>query len=448
MIAAFVVLAAGSSCGPLDLPTALALAATRSDEVAIKQAELLGAQADQAIAKAAGILPLSTATFLLGPSPEAHGTYLQAEPGFTNRRILGLGPFVRFDLSLVQPLYTWGQLSAAKDAAQAGVQGRALAKDDALHQVQLRVIQTYWGVALARRLLALASEVEGALNDADRKIAQSLAAADGQVTLEDKYRVAIFRGELAQRKGEAQKGLKLARAALAATLAEPEPALALKEEPLPTSPDVRLPTEAEVSEEAQRNRPDLRALDQAVVAVEAQAKASWAAQLPQLFAAGTFTYSRAWNRDIQFNPWIRDDFNTLAGGVAVGLRQSLSFPTLHAQERKAQAEVVRLKAQKEGLARLIALQAIQALADLQAAVDRHLAVQGTLSAGRSWFRSAGLNFGAGVGDARSLVEAYTGYAKSQVDSAQATYELLLARGHLEQVMGRSLANGEATCVLP
>ncbi len=448
MIAAFVVLAAAPSCGPLDLQTALALAATRSDEVAIKQAELLGAQADQAIAKAAGILPLSSATFVVGPSPEAHGTYLEPNPGYTNRRIVGLGPFIRFDLNLVQPIYTWGQLSAAKEAAQAGVEGRSLAKEDALHQVQLRVLQTYWGIALARRLLALAAEVEGALNDADRQIAESLAAADGQVTLEDKYRVTIFRAELAQRKSEGQKGLRLARAALAATLATPEATLALKDEPLPASPDVHVPTEVAVSEEAQRGRPDLRALDQAALAVEAQAKASWAAQLPQLFAAGTFTYSRAWNRDIQLNPWIRDDFNLLAGGVVVGLRQSLSFPTLHAQERKAQAEVLRLKAQKEGLARLVVLQAAQALADLQAAVDRRAATQAALSAGRSWFRSAGLNFGAGVADARGLVEAYTGYAKSQVDGAQATYELLLARGHLDQVMGRSLASGEATCVLP
>ena len=447
MIAAFVVLAAAPSCGPLDLQTALALAATRSDEVTIKQAELLGAQADLAIAKAIGILPLSSATFIVGPAPDAHGSYLDANSEYF-RSIKGLGPFIRFDVNLVQPLWTWGQLTAAKDAAQAGVQAHGLSKDDTLHLVQLRVLQTYWGASLARRLLALASEIEGAVKDAEHKIEQSLAAADGSVTLEDRYRVAIFKGELAQRKAEAQKGLKFARAALAATLAAPEPGLVLKDEPLPASPDTRLPTQAEVSDEAQRNRPDLRALDQAVIAVEQQAKASWAAQLPQLFAAGLFTYSRAWNRDIQYNPWIKDDFNQLSGGVGIGVRQSLSFPTLHAQEKKAQAEVVRLKAQREGLARLVVFQAVQALADLQAAVDRYAAAQGSLSAGRAWFRSAGLNFGAGVSDARAVVDAYTAYSKSQADGAQTTYELLLARGHLDHAIGRSLAHGEATCVLP
>ncbi len=446
MIAALVVLAAAPSCGPVDLQTAVALAAARSDEVAIKYAELLGAQADQAIAKAAGILPLSSATFILGPAPEAHGTIENSTN--TNRSLAGLGPFIRFDLNVVQPLWTWGQLSGAKEAAQAGVQGRTLAVEDMLHQVQLRVLQTYWSAALARRLLALAAEVEGALKDVDRRIADSLAAADGQVTLEDKFRVAIFRGDLGQRKSEAEKGLHLARAALAATLAMPEPELQLKDESLPASPDVRVPKQEEVFQQAQRDRPDLKALDQLIAAAEAQAKASWATQFPQLFVAGNFTYSRAWNRDLQFNPWVRDDFNTLGFGVAVGLRQNLAWPLLLAQQKKAESEWVRAKTQREGLARLVGLQALQALADLQAAVDRHAATQGALSAGRSWFRSAGLNFGAGVSDARALVEAYTGYAKTQVDSAQATFELLIARAHLDQVSGKSLASGEPKCVLP
>jgi len=47
-----------------------------------------------------------------------------------------------------------------------------------------------------------------------------------------------------------------------------------------------------------------------------------------------------------------------------------------------------------------------------------------------------------------VVEAYTAYSKSQADGAQTTYEVLLARGQLEQAMGRTLASGEATCVLP
>jgi len=37
--------------------------------------------------------------------------------------------------------------------------------------------------------------------------------------------------------------------------------------------------------------------------------------------------------------------------------------------------------------------------------------------------------------------------KTQADSAQATYELLLARGRLDQVTGKRLISGESTCAL-
>jgi outer membrane protein TolC len=446
MIAAFVVLAAAPACGPLDLPTALSLAA-RSDEVAIKNAEVVGAQADEAIARAAGILPGASVTLIGGVVPEAKGDIFSS-PNSNRTLLRGLGPFGRIDVNVVQPFYTWGQLSAAKEAARAGVQGRTFAVEDTAHQIQLRIVQLYWTVALVRRLLSLAAEVEGSLRQAEQTIEKSLAAADGQVTLDDKFRVAIFRSDLGQRKTDAEKGLRLARAALAATLALPEQELKLKDEPLPGSPDVQVPSQDEVVRRAESERPDLKGLDQAVIALEAQAKASWAAQLPQFFVAGTFAYSRAPNRDIQTNPWVSDYFNTLALGLAVGVRQNLSFPLLHAQEKKAQSELIRVKAQREGLERLLSLQALQAIADLQAAVDRYAAAKGALSAGRSWFRSASLNFGAGVSDARALVEAYTGYAKTQVDNAQATYELLLARAHLDQVSGKSLSSGEPNCVLP
>src|SRR6266849_4104666 len=103
-----VVLAAPLPCGPLDLPTAVSLASVRSDEVAIKNAEVLGAEADRAIARAVGILPLSTATLITGPVSAAHGDINLSTQ--TNRSVRDLGPFGRVDVNLVQPLWTWGQL--------------------------------------------------------------------------------------------------------------------------------------------------------------------------------------------------------------------------------------------------------------------------------------------------------------------------------------------------
>jgi outer membrane protein TolC len=131
----------------------------------------------------------------------------------------------------------------------------------------------------------------------------------------------------------------------------------------------------------------------------------------------------------------------------IGLRQNLAIPLLLAQARKAEAEVSSLRRKREGLARLIKVQTEQALADLRAASEKQAATQSALSAGRSWFRSAGLNFGVGVTDARGLIDAYAGYIQTQGNSAQAIYEVLLARGRLDQVTGKRLVAGESSCTL-
>ena len=68
-------LAAPLPCGPLDLATALSLAVARSDEVAIKQAEVVGAEADRAITRAVAFFPGSTATRV--PTPPNSGSCIQ-----------------------------------------------------------------------------------------------------------------------------------------------------------------------------------------------------------------------------------------------------------------------------------------------------------------------------------------------------------------------------------
>ena len=430
-------------CGPLDLETALALAAERSDEVAIKQAELAAAYADQAIASALRWLPSASATFIVGPSPEAHGNVVQADN--TNRSWRGLRAFGRVDVEALQPLYTWGRIDAANDAARAGVAGREQVIVDTIGQVQVRVVQLFWGASLARRFLVLAGDVDKALDDADRRVAESLKANDGEVSPADKYRLDVFRGVVRARQAEAQKGLELAQIGLAATLGLPPPRLVLRETPL-DPPEGDLPDAAVALATAEQQRPDLRALGEAIRAREAEVRAEEAALKPQLFVAGQFIYSYAPNRDVQLNPWVRDDFNQLSFGAVFGLKQDLAIPTLTARAEKARAERDVLERQRTGLRRLIQVQVDSAVAEVKAARTRLTATRTSLSAGRSLFRSVGLDFAAGLIEAKTLIEAYALYVESQVTAAQAAYDLLLARGRLAQLSGEAPRRG-ARCEL-
>jgi outer membrane protein TolC len=437
-LATLMLMGALPPCGPLDVETARALAAERSDEVAIREAELASAHVDEALARSLRILPSATATLITGPSPEARGNVV--ESGESNRSLKGLRPFGRIDVNVVQPIYTWGRLDAASDAAAAGVKARQELVVDTTSQVQLRVTQLYWGASLARRLLVIAADVEKALAEADRHIAKSLESGDGEVSPADKYRLDLFRGILRGKEAEAQKGLELARIGMAATLGMPPARLSLKEDVL-DPPEGDLPDAASVLANAERQRPDLHAIDQAIRARDAEVRAEQGAMKPQFFVAGVFSYGYAPNRDIQLNPWVRDDFNVFNLGAVLGLRQDLSFATLSARAKKALAEKDVLEKQRAGLMRLVQVQVDGAIAEVKAARARLAAAKSSLGSGRSLFRSVGLDFAAGVIEAKSLIEAYALFVESQVGAAQAAYDLVVARGRLALVAGEPPRKG-------
>ena len=446
--------AAAPICGgPLDLDRALGLAAGRSDEVAIKQAEVTSAEADAALARALRILPMATLTAVVGPSPSAQAVAgAEGLPGgvlgnprredqtsniWDWDRIKGLRPFTRVEVQLIQPIYTWGRLDAARDAAAAGLRARNDLVQDTTSQVQLRVHQLYWGISLAKRFLAIADDVTRALDDAAKRVKKALDEEDADVSPSDALKIDVFRGLVQGRTADAQKGLELARVGLAATLGlEPEE-LQLAEAPLDPS-EGQLPDERQAVESAVRQRSDLRALDGAIAAREASVRAERGAMYPQLFLAGGITYAWAPNRQDPANPWVGDYFSTHGWpvpGITAGLRQDLSFPTLSAKVKKAEAEQAVLERQRAGLVRLVEVQVRSAVSELKAARARFVAARAAFGAARSLYRTAGLDFAAGLAETNDLIDAYKQYVENQVTAAQAAYDLLLARARLSQAAG-------------
>ncbi|HEX4622573.1 MAG TPA: TolC family protein, partial [Myxococcaceae bacterium] len=264
--------AAPAGCSGLDLPTALQRVADRSDEVAIKAAEQAGAEADLALARAVRYVPVASATLIAGPAPAAHGTVLLQTGGTSNRSLNDLEPFVRLDANVIQPLWTWGQLDAARDAATAGVSARGALVTDAVSRVQLRVAQLFWAHVLARKLLAIAASVDKALAEVDQRIAKALESNDSAIGPNDHYRVDVFRAELARRKADAQKALELAEIGIAASIALETRQLELAEVTLP-APTIDVPELAQLVAKAALQRPDLSALTFAIDAQRAQVRA-------------------------------------------------------------------------------------------------------------------------------------------------------------------------------
>jgi outer membrane protein TolC len=458
LVALLALTVAAPTCGPLDLQTAQALALARSDEVGIKRSEQAAAEADRAVAQAIWFLPEFYANVPLGVVP---GARLQPGPNGqkdqnnitsiesgSNRGLTDLSAFVRVEVNALQPLWTWGRLKAATDAAKAGAEARKFLVDDTSNAIRTRVLQLVMGIRLATRLLSIGADVQNALKEADARVQKSLKANDGEITPEDRYRIEIFRSQLNQRIADGERAVQVARVGLAATLAlEPEQ-LQLRDDPLPDTSQIRPADLTSALADAEMMRPDLKALDKGILAKEADVRASRAELFPQLGIVGQFAYSRAAGRDTITNPYVGDYFNALTIGAALAIRQNLSFWTVITRTNKKDAELETLRKQRAGAVRGIRVEVETAAADLNAAITKREASAKAVAAGRSWFRSATLNFGIGVADARDLIDAYRGYAEAQYGDAQATFDLLAAEARLEQVTGKMTPLPELNCQMP
>ncbi|MGZ6071005.1 MAG: TolC family protein, partial [Myxococcaceae bacterium] len=420
-------------CGPLDLETAQAAALARSDEVAIKRSDVATAEAEKAYATAIRFLPEFSANVPMGVVPGArlvpgsNPNDITAIQTGSNRGLTDLGPFIRVEVNALQPLWTWGRIDAANDAAAAGIVARKELVDETSNAIRNRVLDLVMGIRLTTKLLAIGADVQSALKDADARVQKSLKANDGEISPEDRYRIEIFRSQLTQRIADGDRTLRMARVGLAATLGMKPEQLQLRDDPLPDTSQVRAPDLALALSDAVQQRPDLKALDAGILAKEAEVRAARAELLPQVGLVGQFAYGVAPGRDIIGNPYVGDYFNALTVGGALVIRQNLSFWTVITAADKKQSELNTLRKQRAGAVRGIQVEVENAVAELNAAITKREAAAKAVAAGRSWFRSATLNFGVGVGDSRDLIDAYRGYSEAQYGDAQATFDLLAAQ---------------------
>ncbi len=454
LVALLALTVAAPVCGPLDLETAQAAALARSDEVGIKRSEVATAEADKAYATAIRFLPEFSANVPMGVVPGArlvpgsNPNDITAIQTGSNRGLTDLGPFFRVEVNALQPLWTWGRIDAANDAAAAGIVARRELVDETSNAIRNRVLDLVMGIRLTTKLLAIGADVQSALKEADVRVQKSLKANDGEISPEDRYRIEIFRSQLTQRIADGDRTLRMARVGLAATLGMKPEQLQLRDDPLPDTSQQRAPDLALALSDAVQQRPDLKALDAGILAKEAEVRAARAELLPQVGLVGQFAYGVAPGRDIISNPYVGDYFNALTVGGALVIRQNLSFWTVITAADKKQSELNTLRKQRAGAVRAIQVEVENAVAELTAAVTKREAAAKAVAAGRSWFRSATLNFGVGVGDSRDLIDAYRGYSEAQYGDAQATFDLLAAQNRLNRVTGRMPPTPELNCMLP
>jgi len=415
-----------------DLATCVNRALEISPSIQAAEADIEIAEVQLGQARAARFLPKFNLSWIIGPSPEARGDALTGESSWDN-----LSVFTRAEVSLIQPLYTFGKLSAAQNAASAGIRARQAGLDKSRHELELKVSKAYYLLLLANELSDLAEESRTEIQRARKSIDEKLEEDTGEYTYTDLYRVVRFIYDVEENANKVKKGRALAISALRILmgLSADDPVVLAEDRLKPLEVDIHtLDTYTQMA----GSRADLRQLNAGAGIRQAQTQAARSDLFPQIFLGGAFKFSRAPNRDDQDNPFLKDDFNFTQLGAVVGFKQSLSFAGNSAKVKKARLESRKL-AYLGSLARKGAELEIERLYRTLREAEANVAAAKTARrATRRWFVSARDGFNAGLEEAGQLIDSVKEYGIIRAKYYYAVFEFNKAWVGLRTATGQSV----------
>src|SRR3954452_17316430 len=140
---------------PYTLDELLALARKSSPSMAAGASQTAQIEAQLSEARRSW-LPTGELLSLLAPAPEIRCTPNTDNCAYTNISEASLnfkGVFTRTEVKLVQPVYTFGKISAGIDAARAGIAASRNREEAIAAEVELNVRRAYWGAKLAHQIL-------------------------------------------------------------------------------------------------------------------------------------------------------------------------------------------------------------------------------------------------------------------------------------------------------
>ena len=382
--------------------------------------------------------PKLSGVLFVAPSPRVEGSGYSRDWSYHYSKLNDWRPFTNLELLLTQPLYTFGRFGAGKKAARERLAVEEARVRETRNSVALEVRRMYYTHLFALSIQPALKQVIDGLAQAQSHAQELFEAATGDVTQVDLSKLSYGQTEASRYMMVAADGAALSLAALRHLMGlHGDAPLALADTSLPGLPSDNAPKSlATYIREAAQGRPEWAQLEHGRSAALALEEAERLAMMPTLFVAGQFHYAYTSNHEPDGNPWHIDNFNSLAGGIALGLKIDLDPAQALAKAEVAKAYRFQVEALQRFAATGIPLQVRRAYDDRERARKIYkLSTQGVLAT-RNWMTFASTAYGSGTGEARDLLEGLVAYVqakRSHYENLQAYY---MAEADLAFAVGR------------
>ena len=316
-----------------------------------------------------------------------------------------LGPFNRIEAEVLQPIYTWGELSSNIKAAQYGYELEDATVRNTEAETALRTGQLFLGLLLAEELFRLTDRIGDVLAQAKEEIQRLLDDGAEDVDDADLFQVQISEQEYLRRVVEVTQQREIARTALMRQLNLPEGTVVIPEQAILEPLAFTLDSLETYFSLALDNRPELAQARAGIQARSALVDVAKSNYYPKLFAGLSADFSYAPGRFRQPSPYVGDPFRSRGLQVGFGFRQNLNFLQTKTRVQQATAELNQVKFQQDAALLLIFFEVEQAYRNViikKAALD---AQNESLRLSREWLLTETSNFEFDLGDTENLVRA-------------------------------------------
>lgn len=354
------------------------------------------------------------------------------------RNIEDWGPYLGFEATLMQPLYTFGRLSAGEEAASEGVEVERAKLRAVRNEVALEVRKYYLTHLYTLSIMPTIDYATGILEEAEGQAQELYQKGSGEVTQVDLMKLRYGAAEVAKVRVQARRGAALSLEALKHTMGWPSSReLRLAEKRLPR----RLPSEdpelAVLIAEAAQNRPEWAQVEHGERATLALAKAEFLANLPVLALAVTARGAYTPTVEDTINFYHNDPFNDFFAGVALVVQFDLAPWTAAAKEEAALAQHAEIEALHRFASTGVPLQVRLAYDQLGQARELVAITKDATKATKRWVTFAAAAFASGTGNAQDMLEGLAAYLQAKNAEYESLRDYFIAQAALDHAVGRA-----------
>jgi len=366
----------------------------------------------------------------LGLAPAVHGTSVYSPS--TDVAVSGnMGLGWEFGLDGVVPLWTFGKLEAAVDAASAAADASGHEVEKERNDLRFEVRRAYYGVQLARDSQKLVDEATKRLDEYVAKMQRAVDTGDGDdVQL---VKMQMYRSDLDVKASEAREQAASARAALAFLVGATGP-FDIVDEPLQVLPHVVGPVSRYLSA-ARLNRPEVNMARAGVAARAAQVRLQRARYYPDVGLGLSAAWRRAPAVDDATNPYSYDAGNYLRYSAGLVLEWKLDLLPKVAQLAQAQAELEEMRATEQYALGGVGLEVEQAWGEAIETARRLAACNDSARYARQWMVKIQQGIEVGLFEDSDMGEPAKEYAQRRFAEMKATFDHDVALARLARATG-------------